>query len=54
MQLTQQYLVVGIIKHGVMIARLIHVLLLDTCLAAFLQLTEHEFGISGFLIRSSV
>ena len=27
---------------------------LDTCLAAFLQLKEHDFGTSGFLIGPSV
>ena len=45
-------LVVDIMKHGVTIARLI--LFLDIRLAAFLQLTEHDFGMCGFLIRSSV
>ena len=32
---------VGVLKHGVTTARL--TLLLDTHLAAFLQLTEHDF-----------
>ena len=31
-----------------------HRLLLNTRLAAFLQLTEHDFSIYGFLTKSSV